>query len=725
MSGVDLHGDDLSREQGTVVAPSVQDSQSSSDEKGTTDLKNATECCKQTAVNEEIQGKESTEVQMVTVQSLQLVRDRGQYQIDWRLTVIDASRLFVDVVCYGTLNCYSRILLKFLRACEKASGHRCRSNAIEEIRDASEEENKTTEGVLQCQEAEDEIDSLSYFAINPAFTSLDTLRRDELLCDVELSVGDHRSIAAHKVVLAAVIPYFKGMFATEMLELKKRKIVIHNLEYEMLDLFVSYAYSGRLHLDAKNVLKVMFAANFFQLDNVTEKCGEYLRRRLHPSNMLSIRAYCSALNCSSVLEATGRFIEKYFMLVCRSEEFLQASVDDLVNHDLDERKVFASRVFACVRLEAMNPSFLAVTVGRHPLIRDDPKCRELVDTAKDYHLVHAEHSSLPSQDANPRVCHDLPCIILAIGGRSNEDTALNNVEKYDPFTRQWVPVLPMTSGRSDVGVAVYDRKVYVFGGRTEYSLQQVERFDYTSSSWTQVAGMPQVRDGVSAVFLGDKLYVIGGQSVDGVLNTVKVFYPVENIWSSGVPMSTRRTGAAVAVLDGYIYVSVMGGSDGHSALSSVERYLPDNQQWEKVAAMQSQRSQCAAAVLNGRIYVCGGTNGSEDSNSVECFDPKVNRWFSVAPMKVVRSGLSVVAYDNAIYAIAGKNDFSALASMEVYHEDTNEWEFAAYLTSARSCFGAVVVPTSLAIWLLDERRLFSLRAAVKSLIYPVDLIVQP
>ncbi|KIH49555.1 BTB/POZ domain protein, partial [Ancylostoma duodenale] len=159
-------------------------------------------------------------------------------------------------------------------------------------------------------------DSLSYFAINPvntipipslpslegdgdhfcinhehfihneAFSSLDTLRRNGLLCDVELSV-----------VLAAVIPYFKAMFTAEMLELKKRKIVIHNLEYEILDLFVSYAYSGRLHLDAKNVLKVMFAANFFQLDNVTEKCGEYLRQRLDPSNVLDILAYCSALNC--------------------------------------------------------------------------------------------------------------------------------------------------------------------------------------------------------------------------------------------------------------------------------------------------------------------------------------------------------------------------------------------------------------------------------------------
>ncbi|EYC25683.1 hypothetical protein Y032_0011g1331 [Ancylostoma ceylanicum] len=467
MSGVDIvHDEELSKEQAGVAAPSVQDSQSNTDEKVATDPKNSTEGCEEAVVHEEGLEKETTKEQ-VTDQSLQLVSDSGQYQIGWKLTVVDASRLFVDVVCYGTLNCYSQILLKFLRACEHYSEHR--RDAIKEIADVTEEQNKTTQGDSQCQEARDEIESPIDFTINPVstitipslpslegdgdhfcinhehflynegFASLDKLRRNGILCDVELSVGDHSSIAAHKVVLASVIPYFEAMFTTEMVELKKRKIIIRSIEYEILELLVNYAYCGRLHLNAKNVVKVMFAANFFQLDNVTEKCGEYLLRRLHPSNVLGIRAYCSALNCSITVEKIDRFIEKYFTLICRSEEFLQVSVDDLVcvlsinglyvegeekvfeaalawiEHAPDERKVFASRVLACVRLKALSPSFLAVTVGRHPLIRDDTKCRELVDDAKDYHLVPAERSSTPSVDVQPRICHELPCIIFAFG----------------------------------------------------------------------------------------------------------------------------------------------------------------------------------------------------------------------------------------------------------------------------------------------------------------------
>ncbi|EPB67282.1 BTB/POZ domain protein [Ancylostoma ceylanicum] len=98
-----------------------------------------------------------------------------------------------------------------------------------------------------------------------AFSTLDELRRDGLLCDVELSVGDHRTIAAHRVVLAAVIPYFHAMFTVDMVESTKKKVTIRNIDFATLELIVSYAYCGRLHINVENVLPVMYAANFLQV----------------------------------------------------------------------------------------------------------------------------------------------------------------------------------------------------------------------------------------------------------------------------------------------------------------------------------------------------------------------------------------------------------------------------------------------------------------------------
>ena len=46
---------------------------------------------------------------------------------------------------------------------------------------------------------------------NQAFQVLEELREQNQLCDVTIRVGDHDCIA-HRVVLAATCPYFRGMF---------------------------------------------------------------------------------------------------------------------------------------------------------------------------------------------------------------------------------------------------------------------------------------------------------------------------------------------------------------------------------------------------------------------------------------------------------------------------------------------------------------------------------
>ena len=45
--------------------------------------------------------------------------------------------------------------------------------------------------------------------------------------------------------------------------------------------------------------------------------------------------------------------------------------------------------------------------------------------------------------------------------------------------------------------------------------------------------------------------------------------PATNHWTHVCPMTTRRLGVAVTVLDGHLYA--IGGSDGNTPLSSVER----------------------------------------------------------------------------------------------------------------------------------------------------------
>ncbi|PYS98595.1 MAG: hypothetical protein DMF63_15480 [Acidobacteria bacterium] len=72
-------------------------------------------------------------------------------------------------------------------------------------------------------------------------------------------------------------------------------------------------------------------------------------------------------------------------------------------------------------------------------------------------------------------------------------------------------------------------------------------------------------------------------------------------------MPTPRSGAAVAVVDGIIYV--MGGGGVSGALSTVEAYDPATDSWASKRPMLFSHVSFGAAELNGIIYALGG-NGN-------------------------------------------------------------------------------------------------------------------
>ncbi|EYB84253.1 hypothetical protein Y032_0320g2385 [Ancylostoma ceylanicum] len=218
-------------------------------------------------------------------------------------------------------------------------------------------------------------------------------------------------------------------------------------------------------------------------------------------------------------------------------------------------------LLACVRLPLLKPSFLADEVAGHQLIRGDLACRDLVDEAKDYHLIPERRPYLRSFRTKARCCNDVPGLMFAIGGLSTGGDSLSTVEMYDPLTKRWTPVRSMTSFRSRVGIAVHDRKIYAIGGFNGHDrLKIVESYDYNKNEWTPVAPLTKKRSALAAAFFHGKLYVCGGYDGITSLATVEasslvsdVYCPEKNTWELGEAMTKQRSAAGVAVLDGYLY----------------------------------------------------------------------------------------------------------------------------------------------------------------------------
>ncbi|XP_026466125.1 kelch-like protein 18 [Ctenocephalides felis] len=569
---------------------------------------------------------------------------------------------------------------------------------------------------ISMEVADDE--DCSYFQQSELFaeglTVMEEIRRQGKLCDVTLKVED-QSFSAHRIVLAASIPYFYAMFTHNMVESKKRDIVMKGIEPKALETLINFAYSGKVTISNRNVQSLMVGASFLQLTKVRDACADFLKMRFHPHNVLGIRQFAETLGCTKLKTHADIYLAQFFHEVCLSDEFLLLSNTEVLNiiqcdgldissesevfealmgwigHNPDERQQYLPELLAHIRLPLLPPQYLADRVATEEMIRTSHKCRDLLDEAKDYHLMPERRSLIPRFRTQPRVFEYSIGHIYAVGGLTKNGDSVSAVETFDPKLGQWQIGEAMCMMRSRVGVAVSKGRLYAFGGfnGTE-RLKTVEIYDPVLKRWEKGSPMQYKRSAVGVATLGNLIYVCGGYDGITSLNTVECYNPNTDTWKLISPMIKYRSAGGVASLSGYIWA--LGGHDGLSIFDSVERYDPRTDTWVKMESMLTRRCRLGVAPLNGKLYVCGGYDGSKFLQTVEMFDPVTNSWSFVAPMNVMRSRVALVANMGKLWAIGGYDGESNLSTVEVYDPIANEWSMAPAMCAHEGGVGAAVVP---------------------------------
>ncbi|KAH7717059.1 Protein KEL-3 a [Aphelenchoides avenae] len=540
-----------------------------------------------------------------------------------------------------------------------------------------------------------------------SFPNFDQLRRSGQLCDITL-VAQGVAFRAHKAVLAATIPYFNIMFTTDMLEAQQKTVTLTQIDPSTLEQVLNFVYTGKIRISTANVEKLMDAADYLQLSIITEQCSALMRNRISAANVLGIREFANLHNSTKTVESADRYIYKHFVSVSKSDEFLKLSVDRVVEilskdelhvdseeqvfeagirwlqHEADSRTMHSARVLSAVRMPLLKPSFISDQVTTNPLVRNSVQCRDLVDEAKDYHLIPERRSMMTSFKVKERFCNDVPGIIYAVGGMGSDSSRPSHVEMFDPLVGRWTQAKEMNSTRSRVGVAVLNRRLYVIGGYNGYErLRCVELPPLISK-----------RSAVCAAAMTDQnqIYVCGGFDGATSLSSVESYDPSLNRWTIRPSMSSNRCAAAAAVLDGYLYV--IGGHDGISIFSTAERFDPVTGKWDKIAPMNSRRCRLAAVSYEGKIYAIGGYNGTCFLNSVEIYDPETNTWTTGEPMNLRRARVSAVVNGQRIYAVGGFDGENNLSSIEIYEPRERKWKVGSPMLAHEGGVGVGVIPIS-------------------------------
>lgn len=150
-------------------------------------------------------------------------------------------------------------------------------------------------------------------------------------------------------------------------------------------------------------------------------------------------------------------------LIVRTEENIFEACMRWIKWE-ENRSPLLPQVLSKVRLPLLTPQFLADRVATEDLIRSSHQCRDLLDEAKDFHLMPERRALVQSFRTRPR-CYDYVIgQIFAVGGLTKNGESVSTVEIFDPLTREWKMGEAMSMLRSRVGVAVSDGKLYAFGG---------------------------------------------------------------------------------------------------------------------------------------------------------------------------------------------------------------------------------------------------------------------
>ncbi|XWS67307.1 hypothetical protein CRYUN_Cryun05aG0276200 [Craigia yunnanensis] len=187
----------------------------------------------------------------------------------------------------------------------------------------------------------------------------------------------------------------------------------------------------------------------------------------------------------------------------------------------------------------------------------------------------------------------------------------------------------------------------------------------------------------------ESIFLVGGYDGESWLSALNFYLPSQDVIKSVQPMSSVRSYASAAQLNGELYV--FGGGDGYSWYDTVESYSPSSDQWALCPSLKEKKGSLAGAALDGKIFAIGGGNGAECFSDVEMLDSIVGRWINTRSMLQKRFALAAAELNGAIYATGGYDGNEYLKSAEKFDPREHSWTKIASMSTRRGCHSLVVL----------------------------------
>lgn len=421
-------------------------------------------------------------------------------------------------------------------------------------------------------------------------------------------------------------------------------------------------------------------------------------------------------------EHLENYINEEFLAIYKTCGFLQLSYEEILkivsNNELnvdEERTVFEAvmawvkadpetrKQHLCslieqIRLPFVPSEYIVDHIISEDLIKCCLRCRDIIDEAKDYHLLPQRRNLIQNHRIIKRSFTRKESPIVAVGCTEGKIY----FEVYDSTKDRWsIHLTEKRQLKLRTSIAIAQNKIYFIGGyENGIRTNNVEEFDLLEKRWSQVASLNKKRSALCSVVLDDKsddakIIICGGYDGTATLSSAECYSPKSgDRWSYISEMNKFRCSSAAVVCNNSLFV--IGGHDGTTIFRSMERYDPVFNRWILCKEMSKERCRLGATSLFGKIYVAGGFNGGQsEERSFEVYDPQTDSWKSLAPMLKARSRFSLIASGKRIFAIGGYVTNNYTNTCEVYDLETNSWSYVSSMSAKNNPTGVLLVDAAI------------------------------
>ena len=529
--------------------------------------------------------------------------------------------------------------------------------------------------------------------MKPILNYADENRKAGRFTDVIIKI-ENENIPAHKVVLACYSKYFEGMFATEMSEKYQNTVEIEGFDCVAVKSIIDYFYAERIVIDSSNVVNVLAASDYLQVDDIKSFCFEFFESGLTVDSCLEVIAAYNFFKPQASLNQAYQYVSENLEKITLEENFKALSKDELrsvirkldpkivsesnkytaimkwIKHDAETRRGELTELFQLIDLSEVEYEFLEDVIAKELLIKEDVTC---LNAVLKWHISRSQEMSFGTSDSK----------ILSI--KSGNSGSIQEIMNLWGKCTTTYPQLPITG--SLCAALALNHSIFFIGRKSSDSFRtsspRVFRLDLLSSNlhWKEAAPLEDKKYKFAATVHKRRLVIAGGTQYNSLTNAVEIYEMKVNKWKRISPLNAAKINLAL-VSNGNCLFAIGGSDRNNKPLSDVERLNDMNGEWEVVAPMSVPRSSLAAVCCDGFVYAIGGSFPQKPDKSVEKYNPWKNEWSEVRSMNVARINASACVLQGKIIVVGGMayadereylNRFLPAQKIDCYDAVTNTW----------------------------------------------------